>query len=368
MKNIKLKLIISFLLLSIVFITSCQDDEMTAVPLENIELSKSNIVLGIDEIQAIIVNAYPENSTEIVVWSSSNESVAEIQFSDNGMVLGVKGLSVGSAILTASVGSIVKNVNVEVIRKIEDIKLEIVGGVPNENVQSVFFEVIFTPNDATILDVIWESSDPEVASVDDNGLVTALSPGVATISVTSVEGSKTSSVEINVAGDPALLIFQYCTVSASGNYNSDEIKTSGGSTNISYSGGIPANNYEFISGQMLTIERGSVFNLAIKNSNGWSRSIAWIDWNGDLTFDDNGEQLPPFSPEKYYSGDPGETYDMNISVPESAIVGQVRVRILTGDAWYYNDGGDPGNGPGIPTNPCGVFRYSTFKDFIINIQ
>ena len=50
-----------------------------------------------------------------------------------------------------------------------------------------------SPSNATINDVIWESSNPQVAKVDQSGIVTALSAGTATITATAVDGSEVST-------------------------------------------------------------------------------------------------------------------------------------------------------------------------------
>lgn len=53
------------------------------------------------------------------------------------------------------------------------------------------------PNGASLSDLVWTSSDPSVASVDENGFVKALSVGTATISVTDSESKFSAEVEIN---------------------------------------------------------------------------------------------------------------------------------------------------------------------------
>ncbi len=45
------------------------------------------------------------------------------------------------------------------------------------------------PENATIKDLVWESTDPDVAYVDGNGLVTGVAPGQATIKATAADGS-----------------------------------------------------------------------------------------------------------------------------------------------------------------------------------
>ena len=54
------------------------------------------------------------------------------------------------------------------------------------------------PEDAMNRAVTWTSSNPAVATVDDNGLVRAVGPGTATITVTTVEGGFTDSIVVTV--------------------------------------------------------------------------------------------------------------------------------------------------------------------------
>ncbi|MGE7842974.1 S-layer homology domain-containing protein [Lysinibacillus sp. NPDC093712] len=59
---------------------------------------------------------------------------------------------------------------------------------------------LFTPANATFQDVKWESSDPTIAAVDQNGIVTGLAEGSATIKVTSKkDGTKFATCDVIVA-------------------------------------------------------------------------------------------------------------------------------------------------------------------------
>ena len=55
-----------------------------------------------------------------------------------------------------------------------------------------------TPANAAMPDVVWNSSDPDVATVSLDGVVTAVSFGEATITATTVDGEMTASCEVTV--------------------------------------------------------------------------------------------------------------------------------------------------------------------------
>lgn len=55
-----------------------------------------------------------------------------------------------------------------------------------------------TPSDATNKSISWKSSDAATATVDNNGKVTAVKAGSATITVTTTDGSKTATCSVTV--------------------------------------------------------------------------------------------------------------------------------------------------------------------------
>ena len=70
--------------------------------------------------------------------------------------------------------------------------------------ESLQLTALVLPDDATDKGVTWSSSDVAVATVDDNGLVTAIAPGTATITATTNDGSNlTASCEITVEATSA---------------------------------------------------------------------------------------------------------------------------------------------------------------------
>lgn len=64
--------------------------------------------------------------------------------------------------------------------------------------RSIKLTPTITPDNATEKAVTWSSSDNNIATVDENGLVTAISEGKATVTVTTKDGNKTATCEVTV--------------------------------------------------------------------------------------------------------------------------------------------------------------------------
>src|SRR6056297_3042560 len=57
---------------------------------------------------------------------------------------------------------------------------------------------VVIPEDATNKAITWESDNPDVATISEDGLVTALSTGVANITVTTEDGAFSDTIKITV--------------------------------------------------------------------------------------------------------------------------------------------------------------------------
>ena len=65
------------------------------------------------------------------------------------------------------------------------------------------------PDNATVKSVVWTSDNTEVATVDDQGIVTALKAGTATITATTVDGAKPAFCEVTVTEPPLINNHEY---------------------------------------------------------------------------------------------------------------------------------------------------------------
>ena len=174
-------------------------DEIIAVT--GIKLDKTSLTVGIGETQAIVANVEPSEATNRKVnWVSNDPSIASVD--DIGNVTGV---ATGSAtiIATTAEGSFKATCSVKVTKtglNVTGVSLSESEIVLNVGEGAKLWETV-TPSTATNKKVDWSSDKPEVADVDDNGNVSAISEGEAIITVTTKDGGYKASCKVVVTKD-----------------------------------------------------------------------------------------------------------------------------------------------------------------------
>lgn len=132
-----------------------------------------------------------------VIWSTSNSNVAIVV---NGTVTAV---GPGTAIITATAadGSGVSANCVVTVSKVSVESVTLSSRTLTLNVGgSSILTATVTPDNVEDRSVVWMSSDSRVATVVD-GVVTAVGPGTATITVSTVDGGKTATCTVTVKGE-----------------------------------------------------------------------------------------------------------------------------------------------------------------------
>jgi uncharacterized protein YjdB len=146
--------------------------------------STSEIEYGKTGIIQIIFE--PANTTnQNLTWTSSDESIAIVD--ENGVVTAV---GEGKVTITATSedGGFTASKEINILfNHLTGIsfKEESADIIIHESKE---LELIYDPENASLKTVTWESSDDSVATVDENGKVTAVGDGTATITVTSKDG------------------------------------------------------------------------------------------------------------------------------------------------------------------------------------
>ena len=124
-----------------------------------------------------------EDFTDEVVWKSSDTAVVTV--SDTGLV---KAVGVGTATIKVSVGKASASCKVTVLQPVTSISLNR-SSLTMEATDTFQLQASVYPSNAADQRVQWTSSDPAVASVDENGLVTALKKGTTTVTAAALDGS-----------------------------------------------------------------------------------------------------------------------------------------------------------------------------------
>ena len=155
----------------------------------------------------------PDNATnKNVTWASSNESIATVD--ENGVVTGV---SAGEATITVtSVADDTKTATCTVTVTTVAVTGVSVDATASVNVgKTTTLTAAVSPDNATNKNVTWASSNESIATVDENGVVTGVSAGEATITVTSVaDDTKTATCTVTVSVVPGTLARPYTVAEA----------------------------------------------------------------------------------------------------------------------------------------------------------
>ncbi len=175
-------------------LTSACKVTVTAIPVESITLNQTVAELMVGDQLQLTATVTPENATnKTLIWTSSNTEVATVN--ENGLVT-VVGEGTAVITVTASDGSLKSaKCSISVQAKIVYVSEVLINQSEAELTMgsSLQLEAIVQPSDATNSALIWTTSDAAVATVDPNGLVTAINEGEAVITATTVDGTNLSA-------------------------------------------------------------------------------------------------------------------------------------------------------------------------------
>jgi uncharacterized protein YjdB len=136
-----------------------------------------------------------------VVWRSSNEAIATVDQTGK-----VHGVAVGIAVITASTQGHSDDAAIKVISPVTQILLTPDSiDVPLTTTKQINAQLI-GPNGEPIIGrvVSWSSGNTAVATVSSAGIVSAVSVGTTTITVSA--GAKTATAKVRVTGEPVLSV------------------------------------------------------------------------------------------------------------------------------------------------------------------
>lgn len=162
-------------------------------PLKKITVDPATLTLKKGTSKTLSVKYDPADTTDnkAVTWESSDKSVATVDA--NGKVTALKD---GSATITAKVGKLTATCALTVQeKKLTGISLDKTALELSKGQSSEALKVIYTPADTTDEKAVtWKSENESVATVDENGVVTAVAGGKTKVIATAKANNKITAV------------------------------------------------------------------------------------------------------------------------------------------------------------------------------
>ncbi len=173
------------------------------VPAKKIQISKGKLKMTVGAEQELKAKVTPANATITqAFWSSSNEAVATVD--ENGRITA---LTPGKVVITARTHN---GKRARCLLQVEPVALKsiklsqtsatLTAGMDGGNTLQLTADT--NPVSAGANAVKWATSDKKIATVDENGLVTAVSPGKVVIRASS--GKVRADCKITVTGNEAV--------------------------------------------------------------------------------------------------------------------------------------------------------------------
>ena len=172
-----------------------------SVAVTGVTISDATATITTGSTKTLTATVAPENATnKSVRWTSSDDAIASVD--DEGVVTAI---AAGSATITVT--TVDGNFTATCAVTVEAATVAVTGVTVSPESDTISLAstpaqitctATVTPADATDKSVTWSSSDEAVATVDSDGVVTALTVGTTTITATTTDGSFTDTCALTV--------------------------------------------------------------------------------------------------------------------------------------------------------------------------
>lgn len=157
-----------------------------------IKINEGNLKLVNGNQKQLTFTVNPSDvDTSLVSWNSSNNNVVSVD--NKGLI---KAKAVGKAIITVQLDGKKSSIEVEVTSNIISVK-KLVLNKKSATLKTGWtyseLKVSFEPSNATNKNVLWKSSNNNIVTVDNKGVVVAHGVGTATVTAVSAENSNISA-------------------------------------------------------------------------------------------------------------------------------------------------------------------------------
>ena len=174
---------------------------VTGSSVARVRFRRTSAVVDVGQVREMdaLLLVTPLSADQSVVWRSSDEAVVTVDEHGVATIVGA-----GSATVTAiSRANPLRRAGIQVIARaaipVRTIKLNVKNLTRNPGETYDLIPTI-SPKNATNREVKWSTSNASIATVDENGRVTANAPGICTIKATTDKGKKTRKITVRVRG------------------------------------------------------------------------------------------------------------------------------------------------------------------------
>ncbi len=183
---------------------------VSAIPATGVSLPSETLTMLVGEELTMEASVEPANaSNKGVIWLTSNSGIASVG-RNSGVVTAISKGEVDITVVSVD-GGFTDACRIRVLLPVSGVSLDQEDARLNRGDQITLVASVF-PSNASNLAVVWDSSEPSVASVDQNGQVTALEQGQTVITVTTVDGAYSAACNVvvwvpvtNIAISPSAL-------------------------------------------------------------------------------------------------------------------------------------------------------------------
>lgn len=170
---------------------------ITKVPLTNLSIAPASVDFMVGNTMELAINFLPAEANDLQwEWTSTDENIVSVD--ENGVI---KGEGVGTASITVTNGTMTSEpVLVSVSTPIFVTGITVLDETYQFSSLNRTYQASATlaPIDASNQTISWSSNNEAVVTVSETGLLTSIAEGVATITVTSEDGSFTDEIEVTV--------------------------------------------------------------------------------------------------------------------------------------------------------------------------
>ena len=187
--------LIAFLGAFLFGLSSCSKDE---VAVTSLTLSEQTVTLEKGYSTKLVATISPSDSSNPnVIWKSEDESIATV--TNNGVVNAIKG---GITTITAKSedGGFTASCQIIVNIAVSNLILSEQTVTLEKGTNTTLIATI-SPSDSSNPNILWKSEDESIATVTNNGAVSAIKTGTTTITAITEDGGFTASCQIIVKVD-----------------------------------------------------------------------------------------------------------------------------------------------------------------------